>query len=381
VATAEVAYNNVKVGIMTTLYDPTFQVSPATIKLLGKIEAAKDIVEELDLPISLEQAFREEASVKMSHYSTKIEGNRLTLRQATKLLAGEDVVAREIDKREVMNYYDCLEWIYKVSKAKRAVTEGDIKAMHGMIQKGILKGKLRGEYREAQNAIFDARTRRPVYFPPEAKDIAALMKSFAKWVNKKHEIHPVLKAGIAHYQFVSIHPFMDGNGRTARALATLVLYHEKYDLMRFYSLEEYYAEDLKGYYDALHRCQGVHYYDNPNPDITLWLDYFVKGVSIVFEGVKERALNSMREVMPPRSSRDIKLLQDLGPRERKILAHFKKNLQLRSKNLCSFFHIRERAARNLIRKWLDMGLIERKGSGKKDAHYVLTAVYRQIVGG
>jgi len=365
---------------MTTNYHPKFQITSATIKLLGKIEASKDIVEELNLPLSLEQAFRKEASIKMSHYSTKIEGNRLTLRQARKLLAGEEVLSREIDKREVTNYYDCLEWIYQASKSKGAVTENDIKHMHSVIQKGILKGKLRGEYREAQNAIYDSRTRKPVYFPPEARDVGPLMKSLGKWLNEQHEIHPVVKAGIAHYQFVSIHPFMDGNGRTARALATLVLYREKYDLKRFYSLEEYYAEDLKGYYDALHKCQGVQYYDNPSPDITHWLEYFVKGVSVVFEGVKEKALASVRKILPQRSEKEIKLLQNLGPRERKVLAYFKNNLQLRSKNLCTFFHIRERAARNLITKWVDMGFIERQGSGKKDAYYVLTAVYRQLIG-
>src|SRR3989338_5892731 len=126
---------------MTTNYHPKFQITPATIKVLGKIEASKDIVEELDLPLDLEQAFRKEASVKMSHYSTKIEGNRLTLRQAKKLLEGKEVVAREIDKREVANYYDCLEWIHKASKAK-TIAEKDIKYMHGIIQKGILKGEL-----------------------------------------------------------------------------------------------------------------------------------------------------------------------------------------------------------------------------------------------
>lgn len=365
---------------MKTIYHPQYQVSSGTIRLLGKIEAAKDIIEELDIPLSLERAFRKEASVKMSHYSTKIEGNRLTLKQATKLLAGEEVVAREIDKREVANYYDCLEWIHQVSQTKKAITEKDIKSMHSIIQRGILKGKLRGEYREAQNVIYDSRTCRPVYFPPEANDVEPLMKSLIYWLNGSHEVHPVLKAGIAHYQFVTIHPFMDGNGRTARALATLALYHEKYDLKRFYSLEEYYAEDLKGYYDALHKCQGVHYYDNPSPDITHWLDYFVKGVAITFEEVKEKALESLRKMMPRRNKNDIKLLQSLGPRERKVLGYFKSNLQLRSKNLCSFFNIRERAARNLIAKWVEMGLIERQGSGKKDAYYVLTAVYRQFVG-
>ncbi len=250
-------------------YKPVFKITTQTIKYLGKIEASKEIVEDLNIPLPLEEAFRKDAFAKMTHYSTKIEGNRLTLKQTKELIAGKDVIAREIDKREVMNYYDCLEWIYKASRSQeKPISEKDIKQMHAMIQKGILQGKLRGEYREAQNAIYDSRTRKPVYFPPQAKDVAPLMKSFAKWLNTKSDLHPVFKAGIAHYQFAVIHPFMDGNGRTARALATLILYRSGYDLKKFYSLEEYYAEDLKGYYRALQRCHGLHYYDKPNPDMT-----------------------------------------------------------------------------------------------------------------
>ena len=271
-------------------YNPKFQITPRMVKYLGAIDAAKAITEEVTIPLTLEQRSRKEAFIKRAHYSTKIEGNRLTLKQTKELLAGKEVLAREIDKKEVMNYYDCLGFIQRVSKlSKQPLTEKIIKEMHAIIQKGILKGKLRGEYREAQNAIYDSRTRKPVYFPPEAKDVPPLMKSFAEWLNQKSDLHPALKAGIAHYQFVVIHPFMDGNGRTSRALATLILYREDYDLKRFYSLEGYYAEDLLGYYNALQRCHGLHYDDDSNPDITQWLEYFIKGVAIVFEDVKQKA--------------------------------------------------------------------------------------------
>src|SRR3989338_2261370 len=230
-------------------YKPNFQATSSIIKNLGKIEAAKEIVETSIIPIALEESFRKEASTKATHYSTKIEGNRLTLKQTKELLMGKDVTAREIDKREVMNYYNCLEWIAKVSTSKNPISEKTIKQLHGMIQKGIVKGKLLGEYREAQNAIFDSTTRKAVYFPPEVKDVGSLMKGLVNWLGEKRDVHAILKAAIANYQLVTIHPFMDGNGRTARALATLILYREKYDLRRFYSLEGYYAEDLKGYYD------------------------------------------------------------------------------------------------------------------------------------
>jgi Fic family protein len=109
--------------------------------------------------------FRQDASARMTHYSTKIEGNQLTLKQTQELLAGRNVIARDIDKREVINYYDCLDHIHRLSRTGQPVTEPMIKGLHATIQRGIVKGKLRGEYRETQNAIFDSVTRKPVYFP------------------------------------------------------------------------------------------------------------------------------------------------------------------------------------------------------------------------
>jgi Fic family protein len=362
-------------------YKPIFQVTSSIIKNLWKIEAVKEIVETLVIPIALEESFRKEASTKATHYSTKIEGNRLTLKQTKELLMGKDIVAREIDKREVMNYYNCLEWIGKGSTPKDLISEKTIKQLHGMIQKGIVKGKLLGEYREAQNAIFDSITRKAVYFPPEVKDVGVLMKGLVKWLGEKTDVPAILKAGVAHYQLVTIHPFMDGNGRTARALATLILYRGKYDLKGFYSLEGYYAEDLKGYYNALHECQGVHYYDNPNPDITPWLDYFVKGAAIVFEEVKEKVLDLNKKTVSKPGLKDVKLLEAVGPREKRLLTYFHNYLQLRTKDLCGIFHVKDRTARDMLAKWVKEGFILKRGSGKKDAYYVLSENYRRLIGG
>lgn len=363
------------------IYNPKFEITTRIINYLGKIEASREIVNDLAIPLTVEGFLQQEASVKMSHYSTKIEGNRLTLRQTKDLINGKEIIAREVDKREVMNYYNCLEWIYNSAQLNRRISEKDIKEMHAIIQKGIVKGKLRGQYRQAQNAVYDAQTGKPVYLPPETKDVAGLMKALVKWLNNKSELHFVIKAAIAHYQLVTIHPFMDGNGRTARALATLVLYQNNYDLKQFYSLEEYYAEDLKGYYEALHKCQGSNYYQIPAPDITIWLDYFIKGVAIIFEEVKEKALSAAEKHIPQRSKKDIELLQAVGPRERKVLSYFSKQLQLRTKNICTLFHIKERTARDLLLRWVKEGLIERRGTGKRDAYYVLSEDYRRLIGG
>jgi predicted HTH transcriptional regulator len=111
------------------------------------------------------------------------------------------------------------------------------------------------------------------------------------------------------------------------------------------------------------------------------MEYFLKGAAIVFERVKEKALEASKTRLAPFSPNDAELLQKIGPRERRVLAYFRKNSQLRTKNLCSLFDVKERAARDLLTKWMGLGLIQKRGTGKRDAHYVLSAEYRHFIGG
>lgn len=187
-------------------YTPAFKASSKIVKHLTSIEKAKEIIDNLHLPFDIELKFRKDAFFKSTHYSTKIEGNALTMAQTRKLLAGQDIIARERDKREVLNYYDCLEFISKSAKSKRKFNDKFIKKIHSINLKSILKGKLKGHYREAQNVIIDSATRKITYMPPEAKDVGFLMKNFIAWLNREKDIHPILKAGIAHYQLATIHP-------------------------------------------------------------------------------------------------------------------------------------------------------------------------------
>ncbi|MCK5581542.1 MAG: Fic family protein [Candidatus Omnitrophica bacterium] len=360
-------------------YNPQFRVSSKIVKYLTSIEKAKEAVEGLQLPFDLELKFRKEAFLKSTHYSTKIEGNALTMAQTKKLLDGQDVVARERDKKEVLNYYDCLEFILKSAKQKQPVTEKLIQEIHSINLKGIFKGKLRGHYREAQNVVMDSSTKGLVYMPPEVKDVGPLMQSLVGWLNREKDIHPVIKAAVAHYQFVTIHPFMDGNGRTARALATYILYHAHYDLKQFISLEEFYSEDRSRYYKELHNCQGPNYYDRPQSDITSWLEYFIYGVAVVFEEVKNKAMAVDKKIHLETPHQNIELLENIGARERKLLQFFKKEAQLKTKDVGRLFRIKDRSARDLIRRWIAMGLVERKGTGDKNAYYVLNSRYRDLI--
>src|SRR5947208_2257867 len=115
------------------------------------------------------------------------------------------------------------------------------------------------------------------------------MKGLVSWINKIEELPCPLIAGIAHYQFATIHPYFDGNGRTARLLTTLILHLGGYDLKGLYSLEEYYARNLGAYYEAISVGESHNYYmGRATADITKWVEYFVEGMAVSFENVLKR---------------------------------------------------------------------------------------------
>lgn len=143
-------------------------------------------------------------------------------------------------------------------------------------------------YRDGQNVIKDSGSGSIVYMPPEAKDVSALMLNLIDWINdevSKAELPVPITAAIAHYQFATIHPYYDGNGRTARLLTNLVLHKSGYGLKGIYSLEEYYATNLQAYYNALTVGEPHNYYiGREQADITGWIAYFCGGMAD--DGVK-----------------------------------------------------------------------------------------------
>ena len=129
--------------------------------------------------------------------------------------------------------------------------------------------------------VFDAKTGKAEYIPPEHTDIVPLLNELIEYVSKSDD-HPVIKAAIVHYQIVTIHPFEDGNGRTARILSNYILEYYGYGFKNLGSLEEYFAYDTEEYYNSLQMGLPALYYqgrDNPpNPEI--WINYFLRMVEL-----------------------------------------------------------------------------------------------------
>ncbi len=272
-------------------WQPRYALTVEMARSLMEIEAAWAVVEQIPLPPALQSELRRQARVRSTHYSTRIEGNRLTLAEAEKVVEGRKVPlhGRERDAGEVRSYWKALLRVEEWAARGDGLTEELIQRLHALVE-----GKARpSSYRDGQNVIRDSETGALVYLPPEAKDVPVLMAGLVAWVRRAGEdrLPPPLLAGLGHYQFATIHPYYDGNGRTARLLATFLLHRDGYGLNGLYSLEERHARDLAAYYESLAVHRHHNYYEGrESAEVTVWLEYFLVIFAEELVSVKEEML-------------------------------------------------------------------------------------------
>jgi Fic family protein len=268
-------------------WHPRYALTLEMARSLMEIEAARAVVEQIPLPPAVQSELRRQARVRSTHYSTRIEGNRLTLTEAEKVVEGKRVElhGRERDAGEVRSYWKALLRVEEWAARGDDLTEELIRRLHALVE-----GRTRpSPYRDGQNLIRDSETGALVYLPPEAKDVPNLMAGLVEWVRRAREerLPPPILAGLAHYQLVTIHPYYDGNGRTARLLATFLLHRDGYGLNGLYSLEERHARDLAAYYGSLAVHPHHNYYEGRDTaEVTAWLEYFLEGLAGVVTSLR-----------------------------------------------------------------------------------------------
>ena len=255
-------------------FNPKYTITPKINKALVEIERVRGFLDAVKLRDDWIADMQKKALILESHHSTHIEGTALSFEQAKSILEGKKVkgVSRD-DKKELLNYKKAMDFISKYLGKDDPVNEGIVRELHKILVKGV-RGENAdpGNYRKIQNYVVNSRTREVVYTPPAPLDVPHLMREFTEWVNKVEDVSPILMAGIVQFQFVHVHPFIDGNGRTARLLSTLILYKTGYDFKRLFTISEYYDKDRPAYYQAI---QSVR---NDNMDMTAWLEYFIDGL-------------------------------------------------------------------------------------------------------
>jgi len=309
------------------VFEPKFSITQEILKDVGMIEAAREVIERAVLVPKFEAQFRKEALVRTVHFGTKLEGNDLSLTQAEKVMGGEAVVARDRDIQEVINYRAVMEYLDRLKEKTEKkegwhYSEAQLKKIHRLTTEKILAQDEVGEYRQIQVVVRNLRTQEISFRPPPAVEVSYQIEDWLDWLNSitGKKIHPVLRAGITHYELARIHPFVDGNGRTARAVAMLVLLLEGYEVKKFFALEEYYDRQVKSYYESLQSVEKM------GGDLTEWLQFFIKGLAEELKRVKDRVLELSALSQVPAgggkqialSERQIKLLEAMRVSEGQI---------------------------------------------------------------
>jgi Fic family protein len=355
------------------MYQPHFTITHNLLTYLNRIEAARALIENSPLVPAWDAKFRDDALARTVHFGTKIEGNELTEEQAQRVVRLDSVVdaeeveretgilARERDIQEVINYRNVIKWIDQQDalNSNNLFSVETLRTLHRLTMQNLVDDQYVGDYRNKQVIVKSAADGQIVFRPPVSVEVPYLVEEFFEWLNhpKTAHIHPIFKAAVTHYQLVFVHPFIEGNGRTARALATLVLYTTGYDFKKFFSLEQYFDKDVQAYYDALLSVQ-----QNQQHDMTYWLEYFCYGLALEIERVKEQVL---------KLSKDLKLKKELGQQvalsEREIII-----LEVLQKQGEITSHDAQRALPNVsvdtilrdLKDLIDKGVIQKHGVTK-----------------
>jgi Fic family protein len=291
------------------------------------------------------------------------------------VLDGKDVFARDRDVQEVINYRNVLKFIDQVASQigpgrPYILTLETLMELHRLTTEKVVPPEYSGQFRIRQVVLRNTRTGLISYTPPPAAEVPYLVEDLLNWINSEEskEIHPILKAGVIHYELARIHPFVDGNGRTARGIATLVLFLDGYDIRRFFSLEEYFDESPLEYYETLQAVSNQLVMDTHERDLTPWLDYFSKGVAIELNRVKERV---------QRISTDARVKDKLGEqielneRQMMIMEFLHRHKEMQNKDFRKIFpDFSDDTVLREIKFLKQKGLIKKVGNTKR-ARYVL----------
>lgn len=360
---------------MPIKFTPQYTITTTMAKHLLRIEAAREKAIYLSISPKTLASLRETARLLTTHYSTMIEGNRLDPHQVKEVvqLKGH-FPGRERDEEEVKGYFLALDHAQKWATTGIVISEEHIQLLHAYVIYGGRERVKPSPYRDGQNVIRNSQTGEIVYLPPEAKDVPDLMAAFVEWIRLNRDLPGPLLAGIAHYQFATIHPYYDGNGRTARLLTTLLLHQTGYDLKGIYSIEEYYARELEAYYEAISIGPSHNYYlGRQEADITPWLEYFLKGLVLAFE----RVIDQMSLLNESKTAE--KMWNGLDTKQKKALELFLDSETVTSKQIADLFDFRPRTAAKLCKNWIEKGFFEIADPSNRKRKYRLSKEYREIL--
>lgn len=345
------------------IFQPRYTITP---RLLANIKRIALLVRELNhknfskvVLLDFERRAREISA----HSSTSIEGNPLPLTEVKKIMKHKPEHERD-SEREVLNYNQALMYLNMLLEQDKNTSTPTfnlklILDIQKMVTANLIGNHQSGKLRQEPVFINNPHTRQPIYFPPDHSDVPELLNDLLRYINlNKTKIDPLIIAGIFHKQFVIIHPFIDGNGRTTRLATKVLLAGMGLNTFNLFSFENYYNQNITKYFQNVGLVGN--YYDLKDVvDFTLWLEYFTDGI-----------IDELLRVGDELKSSTSTPANSLQPYHNKVIDYIKKHGFIKDSD---YAHLTERAkpTRNLdFRKLIGLELIEKTGKGKA-TYYVL----------
>ena len=332
------------------MFEPQFMYTDKIVKYIAQIASAKEIIRNEKIIPLYDTKLKQDALIKSSHYSTSIEGNPLNLEEVKTLINNNQEPTTKAEQ-EVLNYFNVLNNLNKYSD--EIITKNTILSVHKDLTKDLLKNpEYEGKFRDTRVFIGNLHTQKINYIPPDAYKVPGLIDELLDWLNNStDEMYPVIIAGILHYELVRIHPFIDGNGRTSRLMATLILSIHKFNIDNYFTLDEYYNQDRQAYVDALKSADKNH-------DLTNWLEYFCQGVLYSIDKVKSEVLKL--DQITSKYDNTI----ELTPNEISVLTLLEEKKHIQNKDIQEMLNISPQASYKIIRKLKNKELIKSTGKGR-----------------
>ncbi len=298
------------------------------------------------------------ATVRSVGASNRIEGNRMSDEEVDVLLQQIDITKlTDRDSQEVVGYFEVLDLISE-SYENISVTESHIKSLHNNLMKYSTKDEWhKGNYKLHSNAVeasLPDGTRQIIFQTTEAGFATEdAIRALLNWYNSETEVHPLIKVASFVYDFLSVHPFQDGNGRLSRLISTLLLLKNGYKWIQYVSFEHEIENRKNEYYQVLRSCQA----QRPNEDITVWIQFFLNCLANIQSQLLTKLQKSGMETQ-------------LSPKEKSIYSIIQNRPNIQSGEIAKKLAIPAPTVKRILSELLNKGLIEKQGNGRNVSYTI-----------
>ncbi len=353
------------------MLEPKFNITGQILQNISQIESSKAIIDASPIIPAYEKKFQQEAIIRQVHYGTKLEGNDLSFNQVAKVIEGKKVFGAKRDIQEVVNYREVMSFLENLlEKSDNVYNKENLLKTHELTVKDIVPKKQIGHFRKMQVTIRNTATNEIFFKPPPPVEVPYLIEAFFDWLNSDQAktVHSILKSGISHYSLVAIHPFTEGNGRTARAISTLVLMKEGYNIKRLFALEEYFDRNAEAYYNSLQSvsAQKGEIFEK---DQTSWLEFYTAALANELKKIEEKVRQISSDISLKRKLGDKQI--PINERQIKLVEYMREYGALRMSDAREIIPmVSDDTIWRDLRKLIKAGVVEKRGS-TKGAYYKL----------